>query len=279
MVLCIYCCCDISENHECLPVKDVPPLMNESPACPRLKIFCHMQSLPRCVVRHHGWSRTNRSQNILVNTNDPTVCFRVKSSQSTDCIRGNVGYTEGTHCWEIHWPRTKRGTHALVGVATEDAPLQGPYLMNLVGNNKHSWGWNLWTNMLHHDSENEKTVPYPNFRDKYVKYAAPDKFMVMLDMDQGTLSFIVDGRNLGIAFTGLKGKTLYPIISVVFGESQVTMSYIGGLGNTPPSLKALSRLLIRETVGRCHIGTATKRLNIPETLMEYVSNSRERHLD
>lgn len=52
---------------------------------------------------------------------------------------------------------------------------------------------------------------------------------VVLDMDEGTLSFVVDSQYLGIAFRGLKGKKLYPIVSAVWGHCEITMKYIGGL--------------------------------------------------
>lgn len=52
---------------------------------------------------------------------------------------------------------------------------------------------------------------------------------VVLDMDEGTLAFVVDGQYLGLAFRGLKGKKLYPIVSAVWGHCEITMKYIGGL--------------------------------------------------
>jgi hypothetical protein len=52
---------------------------------------------------------------------------------------------------------------------------------------------------------------------------------VVLDMDDGTLSFVVDGQYLGVAFRGLKGRKLYPIVSAVWGHCEITMKYIGGL--------------------------------------------------
>lgn len=48
-------------------------------------------------------------------------------------------------------------------------------------------------------------------------------------MDEGTLAFVVDGQYLGLAFRGLKGKKLYPIVSAVWGHCEITMKYIGGL--------------------------------------------------
>lgn len=53
--------------------------------------------------------------------------------------------------------------------------------------------------------------------------------IVVLDMDEGTLAFVVDGQYLGVAFRGLKGKKLYPIVSAVWGHCEITMKYIGGL--------------------------------------------------
>lgn len=57
----------------------------------------------------------------------------------------------------------------------------------------------------------------------------PDAFLVVLDMDEGTLAFVVEGRYLGVAFRGLRGKKLYPVVSAVWGHCEITMKYIGGL--------------------------------------------------
>lgn len=48
-------------------------------------------------------------------------------------------------------------------------------------------------------------------------------------MDEGTLSFIVEGKYLGVAFRGLKGKKLFPIVNSVWGNCKISMTYIGGL--------------------------------------------------
>ena len=52
---------------------------------------------------------------------------------------------------------------------------------------------------------------------------------VMLDMDEGTLGFVVDGKYLGPAFRGLRGKKLYLMVSAVWGHCEITMKYLGGL--------------------------------------------------
>lgn len=42
-------------------------------------------------------------------------------------------------------------------------------------------------------------------------------------------AFVADGQYLGVAFTGLKGKKVYPIVSAVWGHCEITMKYLGGL--------------------------------------------------
>ena len=48
-------------------------------------------------------------------------------------------------------------------------------------------------------------------------------------MDQGTLGFVIDGIYRGHAFTDLKGKKLYLMVSAVWGNCNVTMKYLAGL--------------------------------------------------
>jgi hypothetical protein len=59
----------------------------------------------------------------LFQDDDKLTFHRHPVAQSTDCIRGKVGLTKGLHVWEVHWSTRQRGTHAVVGVATQDAPL------------------------------------------------------------------------------------------------------------------------------------------------------------
>ena len=48
-------------------------------------------------------------------------------------------------------------------------------------------------------------------------------------MDEGTLSYIVDGQYLGVAHRGLRGHKLYMIVSAVWGHCEITLKYINGL--------------------------------------------------
>ena len=51
----------------------------------------------------------------------------------------------------------------------------------------------------------------------------------MLDMDEGVMGFVVEGKYLGPAVRGLRGKKLFIMVSAVWGHCEITMKYIGGL--------------------------------------------------
>jgi SPRY domain-containing SOCS box protein 1/4 len=58
-----------------------------------------------------------------------------------------MGFTRGFHVWEIVWPSNQRGTHAVVGVATKNAPLHVAGYTSLIGYDAEGYGWNIgWLN-------------------------------------------------------------------------------------------------------------------------------------
>ncbi|XP_042574650.1 SPRY domain-containing SOCS box protein 4-like isoform X1 [Cyprinus carpio] len=201
----------------------------------RLDLLLDMPPAPYEQQLRHAWNPDDRSLNIFIKDDDKLTFHRHPVAQSTDGIRGRVGYTRGLHVWRIHWPARQRGTHAVVGVATADAPLHSVGYTSLVGSDSESWGWDLGRNKLYHNSKNRpaSSAPtYPSFLEPEEAFVLPDALMVVLDMDEGTLSFMVDGQYLGVAFRGLKGKKLYPIVSAVWGHCEITMRYINGLDRT-----------------------------------------------
>jgi SPRY domain-containing SOCS box protein 1/4 len=180
----------------------------------------------------HGWNPDDRSLNVFVKESDPFTLHRHPVAQSTDCIRTKVGYTKGIHLWEISWNSKQRGTHAIIGVASDKSPLHCVGYQCLIGSNNESYGWDLGRNRVCHNLKSSGLPPpiYPRSNLKCDdSFQIPDKFKMCLDMDDGTLSFIVDGHYLGVAFSGLRGKKLHPIVSVVWGHAEVTMRYVNGL--------------------------------------------------
>lgn len=195
----------------------------------RLDQLLDMPAAGLAVQLRHAWNPEDRSLNVFVKDDDRLTFHRHPVAQSTDGIRGKVGHARGLHAWQIHWPARQRGTHAVVGVATARAPLHSVGYTALVGSDAESWGWDLGRSRLYHDGKNRPGVAYPAFLGPEEAFALPDSLLVVLDMDEGTLSFVVDGQYLGVAFRGLKGKKLYPVVSAVWGHCEVTMRYINGL--------------------------------------------------
>uniref|UniRef100_A0A3B3SDA9 SplA/ryanodine receptor domain and SOCS box containing 4 n=1 Tax=Paramormyrops kingsleyae TaxID=1676925 RepID=A0A3B3SDA9_9TELE len=198
----------------------------------RLDLLLDMPPAPAAVQLQHAWNPDDRSLNIFVKEDDRLTFHRHPVAQSTDCIRGRVGHVRGLHAWHVQWPARQRGTHAVVGVATVAAPLHSVGYTALVGSDAESWGWDLGRNKLYHDSKNRgpaAAASYPAFLQPEETFVLPESLLVVLDMDEGTLSFMVDGQYLGVAFRGLKGKKLYPVVSAVWGHCEITMRYINGL--------------------------------------------------
>ena len=139
----------------------------------------------------HSWNPKDSSQNIFLKQNNLLTFHRRPTPRTTDCVRGRKGYTQGLHAWQLVWPCANRGTHAVVGVATKDAPLFSHGYMPLVGTNQESWGWELVENKLYHNEVNYKSggVTYPSTLAPGENFVVADSFLVILDMNEGTLSY------------------------------------------------------------------------------------------
>jgi len=238
----------------------------------RLDLLLDMPPVPLEVMVAHSWSPEDRSLNMFVKEEDALTLHRHPVAQSTDCMRGKVGFTRGFHVWEIVWNTRQRGTHAVVGVATAEAALHSNGYQSLVGSNTESWGWDLGRNKVYHDSKNNQPLTYPCSLGSDENFVVPDAFLVLLDMDEGTLAFVVDGQYLGVAFRGLRGKKLFPIVSAVWGHCEITMRYLGGLDPEPLPLKDICRRVIRNQLGKDRLNSIQHNhsINLPNALKEYL---------
>ena len=237
----------------------------------RLELLMDMPRAPRDTQVRHSWNTEDRSLNIYVKDEDPLTFHRHPVAQSTDSIRSKLGYDAGLHVFEIQWPSQQRGTHAVVGVGTIEAPLHSVGYQSLIGNNDKTWGWDLGRNKAYHDSNAKPGVTYPRGLEADETFTVPDKFFMVLDMDEGTMSFIVDGHYLGPAHQGLRGHKVYVVISAVWGHCEISMKYVNGLEPGPLPLMSLSRLVIRQQIGKDGITDGDiNSLNLPKTLKNYL---------
>ena len=139
----------------------------------------------------------------------------------------SVGYSSGLHMWEVTWPVRQRGTHAVMGVATSEAPLHAVGYQSLVGNSDQSWGWDLGRLKVFHNNVGVQPGNYyPSTVSHHHQWTVPDTFTMLLDMDQGSLGYCVGDQWLGWAVTGIKSRApLYPVASTVWGHCEV-VSYL-----------------------------------------------------
>lgn len=238
---------------------------------PRLDRLLNVPPVGRDEQERNGWNSGDLSPNMFITDDDPLTVHRHAIPASTDGARGKLGYTCGLHVWEISWTVGHRGTSAVVGVGTDAAPLHVVGFRPLVGSNSESWGWDIQQNRLYHKFKNKAVATYPKFANEAkAEYAVADRFLMILDMDEGTLSFVENGCFLGQAFDGLKGLRLYPMIGAVWGRSKITMKYIGGLEPGPLSLKELCRCVIRYQLLKCKTVDCIIDLPLPTVLKSYL---------
>ncbi|CAL8311116.1 unnamed protein product [Merluccius merluccius] len=170
----------------------------------------------------HALSTHDCSRNVYVKKNGFTL-HRNPIAQSTDGARGKIGFSEGRHAWEIWW-EGPLGTVAVIGLATKRANMQCQGYVALLGSDDQSWGWNLVDNNLLHNGQVNGNFPQCN---NAPKYQIGERIRVILDMDDKTLAFERGFEFLGVAFRGLPKACLFPAVSAVYGNTEVTMVYLG----------------------------------------------------
>ncbi|XP_056307078.1 F-box/SPRY domain-containing protein 1 [Danio aesculapii] len=189
----------------------------------RSDILCNLASYKgKLKSFQHALSSHDCSRNVYIKKNGFTL-HRNPIAQSTDGARGKIGFSEGRHAWEIWW-EGPLGTVAVIGIATKRAPMQCQGYVALLGSDDQSWGWNLVDNNLLHNGEVNGNFPQCN---NAPKYQIGERIRVILDMDDKTLAFERGFEFLGVAFRGLPKTCLFPAVSAVYGNTEVTMVYLG----------------------------------------------------
>jgi len=134
---------------------------------------------------------------------DPVI-----GSTGTAGVRGNKGFADGEHYWEVEFLEPPVGASVMVGVGTQRALLNSkPFqCINLIGQDCESWGLSYKGKTFHNGVGKKYCEPF---------FEASTKIGLHLNMCTGTLTFFKNGVNLGVAFTGLNRthSQLYPMIS------------------------------------------------------------------
>ncbi|GFY68458.1 SPRY domain-containing SOCS box protein 3 [Trichonephila inaurata madagascariensis] len=141
---------------------------------------------------------------VLLN-NNRDVQFHRDMSGGTAVVRGTQPMSNDQYYWEVKMITRVYGTDMMVGVGTSEASINQVYdrYISLLGNDNKTWGLS-YTGSFHHNGRS---------RDYATRFGIGSVIGIHLDMWHGTLSFYKDGKYLGIASRGLKGKTLYAMAS------------------------------------------------------------------
>jgi len=155
--------------------------------------------------------------NIEVSDRGLTACSTSLETWST--VLGSKGFSEGKHSWQIRVEESD-SPYMFVGVATEEACLQ-----TFLGGDEFGWGY-IGDRAIYH-KRNRLNV----YGDRF---GEADILTVTLDMDEGTLAFSRNGRDLGVAVDGLSGK-LFPAFSFYTGSQRISLLRKSISASEPPS--------------------------------------------
>ncbi|XP_061770693.1 SPRY domain-containing SOCS box protein 2 isoform X2 [Nerophis ophidion] len=228
------------------------------------------------------WSSVHCSPHISLSISKEEA-RRSPVERSSDGVRAETGVMGGLHVWEVVWNPKHRGSHAVIGLSRQCCPLQASGYNVLVGGDFQSWGWELQTNQLWHGGHIRGAFPEKSrccakvaTSQQHILSATetplliPERILMVLDADAGTLGFLVNGYFLGVAFKDLpRGVELFPAVSSVRGGACIRLRYINGATRDPPALIALCGLSIGSHLGPERHNQMDK-LPLPPALQRYL---------
>lgn len=166
---------------------------------------------------------------------DPYDCATTSAALSafnlgfagSNAARATVGLSTGKWYWEIS---SNGSRYPIVGVGTADASVETAGGNQFPGLDANGWGYyGLAGKVINGGTQTLYGTVWNN---------TAHVVGVYLDCDAGTLGFIKNGVDMGLAFSGLQGKTLYPMVGgdTGSGTSQATFNFgLSPFVNTPPA--------------------------------------------
>ncbi|KAJ8681202.1 hypothetical protein QAD02_016989 [Eretmocerus hayati] len=199
----------------------------------------------RTTIYEWVWDTSFETPRLQLDNRNLEVKFHPGYSIGTAAIRGNKMMSKGRHhYWEVKMITPVYGTDVMVGVGTKKADLTSTTdsFCSLLGRDNESWGYS-YRGYIQHSGQ---------FKEYTACFKQGSIVGVHLDTWRGTLQFFLDRKPLGIAFTGLRGMELYPMVCSTAAKSRMKVTYSCSM---PASLQ-MECLSILRPVQKAYLNTA-----------------------
>jgi len=201
----------------------------------------------------------HRNPTTQLSASGSKVLFHPTYSSGTAFVLGSIPLSPPhNHFWEVTVDSPVYGTDVMVGVATTLAPLatgQRSYC-SLLGREGESWGWS-YQGYTQHGGRQQKYG---------TKWGQGDRLGVHLDLWRGSLEFYLNRKPLGVAFTNLRGKTVFPVICSTAAKSSLTLS-------TAQSLPSSLQFLAVRSLAHKLPGSTLLSLLLPPGIRNFIRNN------
>ncbi|XP_064636724.1 uncharacterized protein LOC135493353 isoform X2 [Lineus longissimus] len=168
------------------------------------------------------WEAEECGANMVVSAETPKECHRKRAIQATDAVRGKFDLIGGVHVFQFTFNDKPFGSHCSIGVCLEDAELSREGYGPVIGKDEFGWAWDLPSRMLVHDNQNCGAYPRVN-PEQFIH----NKILMVLNLEEGKMGFMMEGVDLGPAFEGLPtDEPLYPAVTIVYGNAGVTVDLL-----------------------------------------------------
>lgn len=206
------------------------------------------------------WDDDTKSAASCIKDDSREVMFHIDYSCGTAAVRGTMPMKNDQYFWEIKMTTPVYGTDMMIGVCTGDLDLDHcrHVFCSMIGLDSNSWGIS-YTGQIQHKQLKE------SYSSKFGQGAI---IGVHLDMWHGTLSFYKNRKPLGIAYQGLQGRTLYPVVSSTAARSG--MKVISN-SSFPSSLQFMCCQIMRKVIPP-HLDVLEE-VGLPPGLRDFLENN------
>ncbi|ESO83919.1 hypothetical protein LOTGIDRAFT_107918 [Lottia gigantea] len=206
------------------------------------------------------WDEKSKSPASQLIDNGKEVVFHLDYSCGTAAVRGTKQMVKDQYFWEVKMSSPVYGTDMMIGVGTEfiDLNKYQHKFCSLIGQDAESWGLSYTGSTQHRNNKTRYSS----------KFGQGSIIGAHLDMWRGTLAFYKNRKPLGIAYTGLQGKVLYPMVSSTAARSGMKVI-------TSRSFKTSLQFMCCQTLRRIipHHLSVLDTVSLPPGLREFLYNN------